>query len=114
AETAGTAARGRQVNSTAAQLRQLREQWQGNPRLRWGVAAIAAILGFYLILVAWDWRQALHAEYQARTLQLYKVQALAGQEAWLQRAQEAQALDAAMQAEIPVASSVGLAQAEVQ
>ena len=96
------------------QIRQLREQWQGNPRLRWGVSVIVAILALYLILMAWDWRQALHAEYKERTLQLYKVQALVGQDVWLQRAQQADALDKAVQAEIPRASSLGLAQAEVQ
>ena len=95
-------------------MQKMREEWSSNPRLRWG-AVIALAIGFlYLCLVLVDWRRDLHHEYQQRTLQLYKMTALAGQEQWLLRAQAAQAVEKAVQAEIPNAATIGLAQAEVQ
>lgn len=96
------------------QLRGAREEWRNNPRLRWA-AALAVGIGFlYLCLLLSDWRRDLHAQYQQRTLQLYKMASLAGQEHWLVRAQEAQVAEKALQAEIPNAATIGLAQAEVQ
>lgn len=97
-----------------ARTRKIREEWSSNPRLRWG-AGIAIAIGFlYLCLVLVDWRRDLHDQYQQRTLQLYKMTALAGQEHWLARAQSAQAVEKALQAEVPNAATIGLAQAEVQ
>lgn len=98
----------------AGRMAQLRTEWTGNPRLRAGIAAILVILMVYVLMVLADWRTVLHEEYQQRTLQLYKVQALAGKDEWLLRAERAQALDKALQSEIPTASTIGLAQAEVQ
>ncbi len=94
--------------------RKIREEWSSNPRLRWGAAIALAIGFFYLCLVLVDWRRDLHEQYQQRTLQLYKMTALAGQEHWLIRAQGAQSVEKALQAEIPNAATIGLAQAEVQ
>ena len=94
--------------------RKIREEWSSNPRLRWGAGIALAIGFFYLCLVLVDWRRELHDQYQQRTLQLYKMTALAGQEQWLLRAQAAQAVEKAVQAEIPNAATIGLAQAEVQ
>lgn len=98
----------------SVRIRQVREEWRSNPRLRWGVAAVAVIAALYLMLVLADWRRDLHAQYQQRTLQLYKMAALAGQEQWSVRAQSAQNLEKSLQAEIPRAATIGLAQAEVQ
>jgi hypothetical protein len=98
----------------SARIRQVREEWRSNPRLRWGVAAVAVIAALYLMLVLADWRRELHLQYQQRTLQLYKMAALAGQEQWSVRAQAAQNLERSLQAEIPRAATIGLAQAEVQ
>ncbi len=97
-----------------ARTRKIREEWNGNPRLRWGAGIAIAIGFFYLCLVLADWRRDLHEQYQQRTLQLYKMTELAGQEQWLARAQSAQAVEKALQAEVPNATTIGLAQAEVQ
>ena len=98
----------------AGRMAQMRTEWTGNTRLRIGAALILVILVVYLLMVLSDWRAALHEEYQQRTLQLYKVQALAGKDEWLLRAEKARALDKALQSEIPHAATIGLAQAEVQ
>jgi hypothetical protein len=98
----------------SARIRQVREEWRSNPRLRWGVAVVAVIAALYLLLVLVDWRRELHQQYQQRTLQLYKMAALAGQEQWSVRAQTALNLEKSLQAEIPRAATIGLAQAEVQ
>ncbi len=99
---------------TAQRFAQFRTEWAGNPRLRVGAAAILVIMVIYALLVLVDWRAELHAQYQQRTLQLYKVQALAGKDEWLQRAESARVLEKALRAEIPSAATIGLAQAEVQ
>lgn len=97
-----------------ARTRKIREEWNANPRLRWGAGIAIAIGFFYLCLVLADWRRDLHDQYQQRTLQLYKMTELAGQEQWLGRAQSAEAVEKALQSEIPNAATIGLAQAEVQ
>ncbi len=98
----------------AERVAQMRTEWSGNPRLRIGVGLVAVILVIYLLMVLADLRTELHAQYQQRTLQLYKVQALAGKDEWLLREENARALNKALQAEIPSATTLGLAQAEAQ
>lgn len=98
----------------ATRMAQMRTEWSGNPRLRVGAAVILAILVVYVLMVLADWRATLHEEYQQRTLQLYKMQALAGRDEWLLRAANVRTLDKALQSEIPNAATIGLAQAEVQ
>jgi hypothetical protein len=98
----------------AERMAQMRTEWSGNPRLRIGVGLVAVTLVVYLLMVLADVRTELHAQYQQRTLQLYKVQALAGKDEWLLREENARALNKALQAEIPAATTLGLAQAEAQ
>ena len=98
----------------ASQWQQARAEWNANPRLRWGALAIAVILFLYLCMLLVEWRADLQQRYQQRSLQLYKVAALTGQDQWLLRAESASTVQKALQAEIPRASSIGLAQAEVQ
>lgn len=93
---------------------QMREEWGSNPRLRMGVAVIAAIAIVYVCLSLADWRRSLHEEYQQRTLQVYKMAALAGRNEWVLRADRAKTVEKAVLAEIPSVASVGLAQAEIQ
>lgn len=90
------------------------QEWNANQRLRLGGYAIAVLLACYLAFALNDWRMALHEQYQQRTLQLYKTVALSGQESWLARAEQARTLRRALEAQLPSAASLGLAQAEVQ
>lgn len=100
--------------SFAERIAQMRNEWSGNPRLRIGAFVILAILVLYVLMVLADWRTSLHEQYQQRTLQLYKMEALAGKNEWLVRAENARTLDKALRSEIPNAATIGLAQAEVQ
>ena len=98
----------------AGQWRKAREEWNANQRLRWGALVILAILFLYLCMLLLDWRASLQEQYRQRSLQLYKVAALSGQDQWLLRAEGVKTVQKALQAEIPHATSIGLAQAEVQ
>ena len=103
------------MSATAAgHLAGLAGQWRANARLRWGVLVIGLILFAYAALVLVDWRRQLHDEYQDRTVQLYKMTALANEDHWIARAREVQALEKALQAEVPASATIGLAQAETQ
>lgn len=93
---------------------ELRTQVGGNPRLRWGLLAIAGILLFWLWLVLADWRNALVDEYVQSVRQLERIRSLAGQNEWLLRAQAARELRAGLDAQLQRASTLGVAQATAQ
>lgn len=95
-------------------LADARRQWAANRRLRIGIVAIAAIVVLWLFLVLGDWRASLAAEYAARTEHLYKMQALAGQDEWVERARAMAEVRRGLEAELPDAATPGLAQANVQ
>lgn len=95
-------------------LLRLRNEWSGNQRLRAASWTALAILGLYLFLVLLDWRQGLHEEYGRESVRLYKTAAMTGQDTWLARAQQARDLRKALDAQVPVAATLGLAQAEAQ
>jgi len=95
-------------------LADARRQWAANRRLRIGIVAIAAIVVLWLFLVLGDWRESLAAEYAARTEHLYKMQALAGQDEWVERARAMAEVRRGLEAELPDAATPGLAQANVQ
>lgn len=97
-----------------AALAPLAAQWNANPRLRLGGAVIAAILVFYLVLVGLDWRASRAAHLAERQLYLARIEALAGQDVWIQRADTAAVLRKALDAQLPTAATTGLAQAGVQ
>lgn len=100
--------------SLAELWQQAQHELAGNPRLRIGVLAIAAIVSLYGWLVLLDWRDAAAREYAAQRQRLEKIQALAGQDVWLERATQAAELRAALEAQLPEADTLGLAQASVQ
>lgn len=85
-----------------------------NQRLRIGVLVIAVILAFYSFLVLSDWRASLHEQYVERRQYLRKLRTLAVQKEWPARAREMTRVRKALEAEIPVVASLGLAQAGVQ
>ena len=80
----------------ASQWQQARNEWNANPRLRWGALAIAVILFLYLCMLLVEWRADLQQRYQQRSLQLYKVAALTGQDQWLLRAESASTVQKAL------------------
>lgn len=93
---------------------QMRKEFADNPRLRAGAWVIAAIVLFYLWLVLSEWRADAQKDYAAQSQRLEKISSLAGQDEWLQRAEQARALREALQAQIPEVATLGLAQASVQ
>ncbi len=95
-------------------LAQARAEFQANARLRWGGLLIAAIMVFYLWLVLADVRAEMQREYVQQVQRLDKITSLAGQDEWLQRAEQARVLRDALQAQIPSVDTLGLAQASVQ
>jgi len=95
-------------------VKRMQGEWSSNPRLRIGAWVILAILVLYAFMSLLDWRRTLADEYEAATVRLYKTAALAGQDHWLQRAQDARDLRRALEAQVPSAGTLGLAQAESQ
>lgn len=95
-------------------LQRLTSEWGTNRRLRLATVLAVGILAFYLLLTLIDWRRGLHDVYQQESIRLYKTAALAGQDTWLGRAQQARDLRKALEAQIPSANTLGLAQAEAQ
>lgn len=100
--------------SAATAWSSARDEWSRNARLRWGVAVIALVIGVWVFLVLRDWRDALAEEYLDRHAYLVKMQSLVGQDEWLERAEAAARIRAALEAEIPSVDTIGIAQATVQ
>lgn len=92
----------------------LQDQLRANPRLRFGVIAIAGILAVYVFLALVDWRASVADRYVEKRDQLWRMQAVAGEEYWAERAVAADAARTRLAAEIPSAKTTGLAQAAVQ
>lgn len=97
----------------ATPLRKLAVEVAANRRLQVGLAVIGGILVLYLALVLSDLRRAQEEAYVQRREQLQKMQALAGQDAWIGRAQAAARVRNALAAEIPEVDTVGIAQAQL-
>lgn len=92
---------------------QLMQEVAGNRRLQAGLAAIALILAIYGFLVLLDLRAAQAGDYSQKTEQLAKMRALAGQDAWIGRAQSVARVRQGLEAEIPRVETVGVAQAQL-
>ena len=92
----------------------LRQQLADNPRLRLGAWLIVGILVFYGWLLIGDGIGSLRSQVQDDQERLAKLHALAGQEVWHQRAEQAAAIKESLLAELPEADTPGLAQAELQ
>ncbi len=102
------------MNAASRVLAQLQLELAKNPRLRFGLMIIAAILAFYAALLLIDWRGQLHAQYVERRQYLHKLRDMASQDEWPARAEATARVRKALEAEIPEVASVGLAQAGAQ
>lgn len=96
------------------QLDGLRKQFEATPWLRWAMIAIAG-LG---ILFVWQFLDGARASAQQQAIdeeiKLRRIRALQGQDIWLSRKDEATQLRAALEAQLPVVATPGLAQAALQ
>lgn len=92
----------------------LMAQWQGNPRLRYasGIALLFVLL--HVAASLGESRRMHIADYRNGQQLLSRLQGAAGDDAWLARAEEAEAAWQALEATLPVAASAGEAQAELQ
>lgn len=95
-------------------LRPLLAEFKGNTRLQVGAVLIALLVFGWLMLVLADWRSQKLVELEQARQRLAQIQGLAGQEVWIERAEAAHTLAQALRAEIPSATSAGLAQAQFQ
>lgn len=102
------------MSAVSRWLGSAQDELRANPRLRAGVIAIATILAVYIVLALFDWRAAVADRYVDKRDQLWRMQAVAGEDHWLDRAAAAKAARDHLAAEIPFAKTVGLAQAAVQ
>jgi hypothetical protein len=100
--------------SLGQQIADIRRQWAANPRLRTAVGLAGALVALWVVLVLFDWRDALAERYRERSAYMGRLRSLAGQPEWLARSQEAARLRKGLEATIPTAASLGLARAEVQ
>lgn len=87
---------------------------RSNPRLRIGLALIAAIFGLYALLDLRDSNAALGEQYAQVAAQLARLGSHQKQTQWPARAEEAQAALAKAEARLWSNSSIGLAQAQLQ
>lgn len=86
---------------------------RANRRLQLGLAVIGAILAFYAVLVLFELRRDQEEEYVQRAEHLHKMRRLAGQDAWIGRAQAVAKVRRGLAAELPEFETVGVAQAQL-
>ena len=102
------------MNWATTQWQAVRRQADANPRLKWALVLIAVLAAAY----TWQGLDSLRASMQQQAIdeeaRLRRTRALEGQEIWLTRAEEAEAIEDALWAEIPETTTVGLAQASLQ
>ena len=85
------------------QIELLARQVRANPRLQAGLGLIAVLLVGWIFLVLGDLRAAKLRQLQDARHRLAQVQQLAGQDVWLQRADQAERLARMLAAELPPA-----------
>jgi hypothetical protein len=100
---------------TAKQLiAQLVSEFQVNPRLRLGVLLIIPILLVYFLLVLADYRADMLGDYESQSADLKKIQALASENGWAERAVQIHDLRVQAEARLWTSASQGLAKADAQ
>ena len=96
-----------------AQLRQVREEWRHNRRLRLGALAILMILGTYAVLALSDRQRAMAETYERDAVLAVRLQQVAREKEWPRRADQAEALLVRLRKSIPETGSDGAAQADI-
>lgn len=91
-----------------------RAELAANPRLRIGIVCIGALLLMYQLAGLSDLRTRLESDYQAQQARLVRVQGISREDSWDQRASAIHVIRQGLEAQIPDADSVGLAQATMQ
>jgi hypothetical protein len=99
---------------SGVQWQRIRAEWDRSRRLRLGALAVLGILGVQLVLTLSDARARRAAEYGRDASLLSRLEEASRESAWPARAKVATSALAKAQASIPVASTEGLAQAELQ
>lgn len=95
-------------------LRQLRDDWRANPRLRYGGMVIVAILCVQLLLMLSDQIDKRKAAYTGDLEMLARLEGMRSERAWPARAKQVQAKLQDVSDGIPEVTGKGMAQAEMQ
>jgi len=95
-------------------LERLRDEWQGNPRLRRGLLAIWALFLLYLVLVLSDHAAERRSDLVQVKTRLDRLEAIHEQQYWLERAERSRVALADLEASFPVVASSGRAEAQVR
>lgn len=93
---------------------QLRGELEGNPRLRAGVWAVAALVLFYFVLVQFERSSAVYDDYAAEADRLQKAEALVDGADWSELLDAERAASEALESAFWQAETEGLAQARLQ
>jgi len=96
------------------QVAQLRQQLEAAPWLRWALLAIGVLAALVVAQAVEQVRVGAQQAAIDEEAKLRRIQALQGQDVWLQRATESQAMRKALEAQIPAAATSGAAQAALQ
>lgn len=99
--------------ASAGPFGKLASEVRANRRLQLGLAVIGAILAFYAVLVLFELRRDQEERYVQRLEHLQKMRRLAGQDAWIGRAQAVARVRRGLAAELPEFETVGVAQAQL-
>ncbi|MDM8525689.1 hypothetical protein QUF80_20145 [Desulfococcaceae bacterium HSG8] len=89
-------------------------EYRNNPRLRLGIWVILAILTAYVILFLSDLEQSLREDYRQSADRLAKLEVLARQKEWTDRAEAAKSSAVQAEGRLWKAGTRGMAQAKVQ
>jgi hypothetical protein len=96
------------------QISELRSQWAGNSRLRWGLLVIGGILGAQGLLLVGDAAQAWREQTSSLRDEIDRVRPLMRDKLWPGRADDARQQLDALRSMLWQASDVGLAEAAMQ
>jgi hypothetical protein len=102
------------VNKLPALWAEVAGQWASSLRLRAGLTGIVLIVWVYVLLLVADQVSALRGETQALREELARIQPLAREQGWTQRAEDARQQLAAAQAMLWVDTDAGLIEARFQ